>query len=309
MSRRPHRGSRGAAVVMAMLVVALAVALVSGVFQRQSIVARQIENDAAFAQAQRLMDGAVDWVRVILREDARTSNVDHGGEAWAVSLEQTRLDNDNGEPAWVAGGIEDLQARFNLRNLSGLEGRDLNEERVLGRLLALVGSQPSLAPVLAARIDRAVARRDTPPGKPRVSPATLDEIDFDDPREREALELLRPFVTLLPVPSPVNANTASAEVLHARYDNLSLADARRLVESRGRAHFLDLTDMAGRLPGYTLRLPAQTLPGGVRQVEVFTQYFQLRGAVEYRRTHLHSLVLLKREGNRVEVVWKREASA
>ncbi|MEQ1880464.1 MAG: type II secretion system protein GspK, partial [Burkholderiales bacterium] len=93
-----------------------------------------------------------------------------------------------------------------------------------------------------------------------------------------------------------------AEVLAARYSNLSLADARRLVESRGRAHFLDLQDMAGRLPG-------QTLTGGVGQVVVATQYFQLRGAVEYRRTHLHSLVLLKREANRVEVVWKREASA
>jgi general secretion pathway protein K len=302
MSPRSYRDSRGAAVVMAMLVVALAVTLVSGVFQRQSIMARQIENDAAFAQAQRLMDGAVDWVRVILREDARTSNVDHGGEAWAVSLEQTRLDNDSGEPAWVAGGIEDVQARFNLRNLSGPEGLVPIEVAVLGRLLALVGAQASLAPVLAARIDRALTQRDAPPGKPKVSPATLDEIDFDDPREREALELLRPFVTLLPVPTPVNANTASAEVLAARYSNLSLADARRLVESRGRAYFLDLQDMAGRLPG-------QTLTGGVGQVVVATQYFQLRGAVEYRRTHLHSLVLLKREANRVEVVWKREASA
>ena len=132
MKGHSYRRSRGAAVVMAMLVVALAVALVSGAFQRQSIMARQIENDAAFAQAQRLMDGAVDWVRVILREDARTSNVDHGGEAWAVSLEQTRLDNDNAEPAWVAGGIEDAQGRFNLRNLSGAGGLVPIEVAVLG---------------------------------------------------------------------------------------------------------------------------------------------------------------------------------
>ena len=225
MSRHSYRGSRGAAVVMAMLVVALAVAFVSGAFQRQSIMARQIENDAAFAQAQRLMDGAVDWVRVILREDARTSNVNHGGEAWAVSLEQTRLDNDSGEPAWVAGGIEDVQARFNLRNLSGTDGLVPIEVAVLGRLLALVGSQPALAPILATRIDRALAQRGAPPEKPKVSPATLDEIDFENPREREALELLRPLFTLLPVPTPVNANTASAEVLAARYSNLSLADA------------------------------------------------------------------------------------
>ena len=293
---------RGAAVIMAMLVVALAVALVSGAFHRQSVMARQVENDASFAQTQRLMEGAVDWVRVILREDARSSSADHKGEAWAVSLEQTRLDNDAGEEAWVAGGIEDAQARFNLRNLSGTGGLVKSEVDVLARLLVLVGSEAALAPILADSVDRAVARRDAAPGSVRVAPATLQEVALGDAREREALDLLQPFVTLLPQPTPVNANTASAEVLSARFENLSLADARRLLESRDRAYFRDLPDMFGRLPG-------QSLTGGVGQVVVSTQYFQLRGAVEYRRTHLHSLVLLKREAGRVEVVWKREASA
>ena len=63
------RSQSGAAVVMALLVVAFAALLVSGTFQRQSVMARTVENHAAAAQTHWLMAGAVDWVRVILRED------------------------------------------------------------------------------------------------------------------------------------------------------------------------------------------------------------------------------------------------
>jgi general secretion pathway protein K len=83
--------------------------------------------------------GAIDWARVILREDARTSAVDHAGEPWAVSLEQTRLDNEGDDPAWVAGAMRDAQARFNLRNLSGPNGPIASEIAVLSRLLCRLG--------------------------------------------------------------------------------------------------------------------------------------------------------------------------
>jgi len=282
-----------------MLVVAVTSMLVSGVFLRQSAMARQVENEIATGQAQRLLEGAVDWVRIILREDARTSATDDLSEPWAVSLEQTRVDNEGGDPAWISGEIEDAQSRFNLHNLADPTGLPVNEVAVLRRLLEMVGANPALAEPIAGRVGSAFAiRRDAAQG-PAIMPATLDDIGIDDPDERAAIERLRPFVTLLPSPTAINANTAPAEVLAARFSNLSLIDARRLVESRKRASFRDLNDMASRLPG-------QHLAGVAGQVAVSTQFFLLRGYAEYRRVRVQALALLKRGGGRVEVVWTRE---
>jgi general secretion pathway protein K len=292
-----NRRQSGAAVVMAMLIVAVSVILVSGAFLRQSAMARQVENEVALGQARRLLEGAIDWIRVILREDARTSAVDHLGEPWAVSLEQTRLDNEGGDPAWISGGIEDAQARYNLRNLSGPTGPVQGEIAVLGRLLEMVGANSNLAEAIALRVDQVVRPANASSGA--VLPATLDDIAIEDPAQQDAISRLRPFLTVLPVATPVNANTASAEVLAARFDNLSLSDARRLTASRDRAWFRDMNDFSSRLPG--LRLA-----GGTGQVVFATQFFMVRGYAEFRRVKLQALALLKREGGQVDVLWNRE---
>ena len=70
---------RGAAVILALLVMTLGVLLVSGAFLRQSVMVRQVENDAASGQARWLLTGAIDWVRAVLREDGRSTLVDHAG--------------------------------------------------------------------------------------------------------------------------------------------------------------------------------------------------------------------------------------
>jgi general secretion pathway protein K len=290
------RFQSGAAVVMALLVVAFATLLVSGTFQRQSVIARMVENHAAAAQAHWLMAGAIDWVRVILREDARASTTDHLAEPWAVPLEQTRLNDDERDPAWLNGAVEDGQARFNLRNLVGPDGPVPTEVAVLERLLSVSGLDGTLAEPLSQVIDSALSTR---PGSSLVVPASIDEIAFADPALQVTLMELRTFVTILPVPTPVNANTAAAEVLAARFDNVSLVDARRLVASRDRAVFKDLTDVLTRLPDLRPSAPAG-------QVAVTTRFFILEGAIEFRRARLHQRVLLRRERGRVETIWKRE---
>lgn len=292
------RRQRGTALVMAMLVVAISVLLVSAAFERQSALARQVENEVAYAQARTLLIGAVDWARVILREDARTSAVDHLAEPWAVGLEQTRLENEGGDPAYIAGAMRDAQGRFNLRNVSGPNGPIASEVAVLGRLLEIAGGNAALAAPLAARIHAAL----NPTTEPGVLPGTADEIRLDDPALKEAMARVRPFVSLLPEPSPVNVNTAPAEVLAARFTNLSLADARTLVTSRDGAYFRDVSDFMNRIPGLQ--------PEGAQgQVSVDTQYFLLEGMVEFRRVHVEARVLLKREAGRVEVVWMRDGAA
>lgn len=288
--------------MMAMLVVAIAAMMVSGLFHRQSIMARTLENAVAASQVHWLMAGAVDWVRVILREDARASATDHLGEPWAVPLAQTRLNDDERDPAWLSGVIEDGQSRINLRNLVGAEDPVEYEVAVLGRLLAIVGENEKLADPIAQVVQIRFSIDDaTAPGA-RVLPATIDDIEFAEPSLREAIDKARQYLNVLPVPTPVNANTAPAEVLAARFENLSLADARRLVASRDRAAFKDVADVMSRLGDVPLTIEAG-------KIGVASRFFVLEGSVEYRKAKLQQRALLKRETGAVDVVWLREVGA
>ena len=289
----------GAAVVMAMLVVAIAAIMVTGAFHRQSVMARTLENTMAASQVHWLMAGAVDWVRVILREDARASATDHLAEPWAVPLAQTRLNDDEQDPAWLSGMIEDGESRINLRNLAGAKDPVASEVAVLARLLAIVGENEKLADPIAQVVQMAFSTGESSASGAWALPATIDDLEFADPRIRAAIDKLRPYVTVLPVPTPVNANTAPAEVLAARFQDLSLADARRLVSSRDRAAFKDVADVTSRLGDVVMTVEAG-------KVVVASHFFVLEGLVEFRRARLHQKALLKREPGRVDVVWLRE---
>ena len=295
------RSERGAAVVMAMLVVAATATLISGAFWRQSVLARQAENELSYAQAKWLMRGAVDWAGIILREDARSSSVDHLGEPWAVQLAETRLNQDDGhEPVYIAGSIRDEQARFNLRNLAGPKGVDARELAVLRRLLALVGGNEAAAAPIAARVLSSLAREDRSP-QSEIGITSVDDLVGVGGLTQAVVERLRPFVTVLPQPTAINANTAPAVVLSARFENLSLADAQRLVASRDRSYFRDRADVLNRIGGLRLEATEQ-------QVAVGTQFFSVDGTVTYRRARLRAQALIWRGGNRLETVWVKEVA-
>jgi general secretion pathway protein K len=296
-----RRAQRGTAVVMAMLVVAVTATLVTGVFWRQNVTVRQVENDLSYSQAKWLIRGAIDWAGVILREDARNSTVDHLGEPWAVPLADTNLNPGDGrDPVYLAGIVRDEQSKFNLRNLAGPEGVNPRELAALRRLMALVGVSEGLAEPFAKRVLSAVpaggGRKQTALGL-----ASIDDLFGLENVGPSAIERLRPFVTVLPQPTPVNANTAPAEVLAARFENLTLADARRLVASRDRAYFKDRGDVLNRIGELKLLASDQ-------EISVATAFFSVDGTVSFRRARLHAQALLRRESSRIEVIWLQEAA-
>jgi general secretion pathway protein K len=89
-------------------------------------------------------------------------------------------------------------------------------------------------------------------------------------------------------------------VLAARFENLSLADAQRLAASRDRAHFKDRADVLNRIG--QLRLQAND-----QEIGVGTRYFSVDGTVSYQRARLRAQALVRREANRLETVWLKEA--
>jgi len=292
------RRQRGSAVIMAMLVVVAATTLVTGALWQQNVLMREAENNLALSQARWLLRGAFDWAGVILQEDARTSSVDHRGEPWAVPLADTRLnENDGRTPAYLAGVITDEQGKFNLRNLA--EGDKLVPAEVesLRRLLGALRIDEGFAERIAERVRAAMRGRAEQADLGRAFADELLPVGL----EADALERLRAVVTVLPEATPLNVNTAPAEVLVARVPDLTLIDAKRLVASRDRAYFKDLGDALQRLRE---AVPTATDSG----LAVATRYFTVDGTVTYGRARVAARALVKRDAGRLEVLWVKEAT-
>ncbi|MBC7404146.1 MAG: type II secretion system minor pseudopilin GspK [Cytophaga sp.] len=152
----------GVAVVTALLLTTLAITIVASLFWQQQVQVRSIENQRFQLQKKWVLRGALDWARLILREDLRTSRdkVDHLGEPWAVTLGETHLDQyvENGKSdtddseASLSGQITDAQSRFNLNNLASAGVPNLSEIAMFSRLLTNLRMDSTLAKSVAAMI-------------------------------------------------------------------------------------------------------------------------------------------------------------
>ena len=308
-----HR-QRGIAIVMALLLTTLAITIVASLFWQQQVQVRSIENQRLQLQKQWVLIGAIDWASLILRDDAKYSNVDALDEPWAAPLTEIRLDQylDNrhadaiAADATLSGGIRDAQARYNLTNLCTNGIIDPVEVATFKRLLINLRQNPALAQLTANEIAAAQKKLPTPtasgrnPSDPQFMNLTqLDDLLSVPGFTPEILGLIRDFVIFLPRATPVNANTASAEVLSARIEGLALPLAATLVARRSTASFHDLADLTNRLPNHTLSAP----PGAL---SVMTHYFLFFGKVRMSRAELEMRALIERNNTTTRLIWIRD---
>ena len=315
--RTPLRRSRrqsGAAVLMALFIATLATLIVTGLFWNQFVLIRTIENQQLVGQTRLLLRSALDWSRAILREDQRTSTFDALSEPWAQGLEETRLDQ-LGETttlasnASIAGSIEDAQSRLNLRNLLGTEGVIYEPDLMaLRRLAVLLGLPEQTADLIAARMLESLGNPTTErPAMgssakpiPLFLPTDLAGIPGID---GQAAAKLAPYVIILDERTPVNVNTASAEVIAARIAGLSIADARSLVAERERISYFP------NVGSFRNSLRNRGQPGGDDELSVSSRYFLVRGQVRLDRAQTRMESLVKRSSvatQAVTVLWQRE---
>ncbi|MDP4301914.1 type II secretion system minor pseudopilin GspK [Leptothrix discophora] len=287
MTRRPAPmgAQRGAALLTAMIIVTLITTLAAGMVWQQWVAVQVEAAERSQAQARWILNGALDWARLILREDQRTSDVDHLGEPWAVPLAEAKLStflaadrNNNADEAgapeaYLSGVIRDVQARYNLRNLVR-EGKVQPEElKTLMRLCELIGLPPSVAPLIADSLRQAMpgttvelngiddSRRRTP-----LLPASVDDLGWLG-LTPATVQRLAPFVAWLPANTPVNLNTAPREVIVAVVAGVDLAGAERLVQARLRKHLQQVED-AREVLGPGAALDSQRLGVNSRYFEV-----------------------------------------
>jgi general secretion pathway protein K len=307
--RRPLTRQRGVAVITALLLTTLAITIVASLFWQQQVQVRSIENQRLQLQKQWILRGALDWARLILREDAITSGIDTLDEPWAVPLEETRLDQyvENGNAdadasdAALSGSITDAQSRFNLTNLSANGQINQREVAVFAKLLTNVQVSPGLAQATADLMATAQKTLVNPAGG---TPQPMDIKQVEDLLAVpgftvDLLNKVKNFIVVLPSYTPINVNTAPAEVLAARIDTLSLSDAATLVSSRQKAYFRNVGELKQRLGN-----PQPEVND--REVSFNTSYFIVIGNVRLNRAGLQVQSLIERIGRSTRVIWIRE---
>jgi general secretion pathway protein K len=319
-----QRRQRGAALLTAMIIVAL-VATLAGSMIWQQWRAIQVEAaERARAQSAWILSGALDWARLILREDAKNGGVDHLGEPWAVPLAEARLstflaaDKDNNTEdapdAFLSGVITDATARYNLTNLVVATGNRIDplEMAALQRLCETVGVSADVAtrianalrdatPVVAVAAAASAAAMTAPaPEDPPLMPRSVSQLGWLG-IDAEALRTLAPYIVILPEKAWVNVNTAPREVLVAAIAGLDLATAERIVQSRQRVPLKSIGDVSALAPG----LPADSLA----RVAVGSNFFEVRGRLRLGDVVLEQRSLVQRRGLDVLVLQRERVSA
>lgn len=307
----------GAALLAAMLTVTLVASFAAAAMWQQW---RSIEIETAErtrTQSAWILVGALDWARLILREDARSGGADHLAEPWAVPLQESRLstflaadknntvlaEGDAGNEVFLSGQVIDMQSRLNVLNL--VQNRVVHPATLASftKLFNLLNLELDELDVLANNLR--VAKDDT------LDKATSDKAPLEPQRidqliwlglSASTLDRIRPYITVLPVRTPVNLNTASAEVLYAAIAPLDLDGARRLVAARERQHFRNLPEVASQLN------PAMATQINSGEHGIASNYFEVRGRLRLGEAIIEEHSLVSRNGLNVKTEWRERGS-
>jgi general secretion pathway protein K len=299
---------QGAALLLAMMTVVLVATLASAMLWQQWRTTSVETAERQSQQAHWLLVGAHDWSRVVMREDSLGSNTDHLGEPWAVPLRDARLSsflaatpaavaqNSDSllEQVFLAGDIQDQQARLNVRNLVAnglLVDSEMQAWRRLYQQLDLPVAALQVWTDAYRRALSAPLQEDAPLLPQRVSQLTWLGMPLAH------LSKLTPFITLLPTASPVNINTASAEVLSAVVPTLALPSARQWVEERQRQPWRSVEEAKQRMGAAAVVLQPD-------RHSVQSAYFEVNGRLRFNDIGLRETALIRRQGLQTHTVWQ-----
>lgn len=322
MPLRPHRPTtatrprqRGAALLMAMVIVTLVTTVAASMVWQQWRAVQVESAERALTQSHWILRGALDWARLILREDGRSGEkVDHLGEPWAVELAEARLssflatDKDNTDDApeaFLSGKVSDVTARYNLRNLLDDSTGDVDQAQlsILRRLCEYASLSPALADGIAQALRKAVLARASTTEPEALNklggaealttaplmPQTVDQLVWLG-LDAGTVARLKPFVVLLPEKSPININTASREVISAVMAGVDLGRADRIVQQRQRNPFKSTAELRD-IVGLGVTIPDENV------VATWSSFFEVFGRLRLEDRVISQNYVLQRSGN------------
>lgn len=335
----------GVALISAMLVVSLVATLASVALWQQWRHVEVETSERQRVQSSWLLNGAFDWTRLILREDAlaglagssltsaggpmsASGGVDHLGEPWAMPLKEAKLSTflsqdkqlREGDPeVFLSGQVTDAQSRINLTQWveagdgKGSPRLSANMQLTLSRLFSVLGLPSAeletmakgwLAATHAAR-QRALGNggnsiTPTTPvgisGSATLLPQQIVQLQWLGVQP-ETVARLAPYLTILPEPTPLNLNTASAEVIYAAVPGLDLSSAQKFVQGRAASHFDNLSNATQALGVKSLD-PAQ--------FSLASRYFEVWGRMRLEDRTQEETALILRDAGNTSFVWRRK---
>ncbi len=319
MHRHSIKGQGGAALLTAMLTVTLVATFAATALWQQY---RSIEVEKAErgrAQVSWLQTGSIDWARLILRilgiADSKPDGdkTDNLTEQWAVPLEESRLSaflaadqNNTGGmtveeslDAFLSARMIDAQSKLNVYNLveNGVESPP--DVAAFKKLFGLLDIPLNELDVLKKKLLDAANIQITNPAAP-LMPQRVRQLTWLDV-SAQTLEKITPYVTLINERTPVNLNTADAEVIYAVVPNLHLAEAKLAVIQRAKP-FKSLTDASSVFPAFAGQLVD-------KNHSVSTNYFETWGRLRLENIVIEEQSLLRRDftTKNVTTKWRERA--
>ena len=197
------------------------------------------------------------------------------------------------------GRLIDMQARFNLNNLNDKPSQTFFDTLITRvskntnadqRTLILDATTAWIHPYTPDRgqddlLD--VYLNQTPPYYPAYQPmADVSELRLVHGVNAALYQALKPYVTALPEPTPININTATPGVLRCLGQGLDASQADELLDARGKKGMVDLAAISPLL--MKLEIPSQ-------QITLESQYFLSQATTSIVDMHLTVYTLLKRQ--------------
>jgi general secretion pathway protein K len=313
---RPQRDtSRGAALLLAMLTVTLVATFAASAMWQQWRAVEVETAERAQVQSAWILIGALDWSRLILREDGRSGGADHLAEPWAVPLQEARLStflaaqgnvsqvedaSTDTTDAFLSGQISDMQGRLNITNLVDGGPSQAVAVRQFTRLFEQLGLPSQQLGMLTDAIRQAQVAAGADSSSAPLMPPTVSQLGWLG-LAPATVAALAPHVTLLPVRTPVNVNTADIPVLMAAIDGLDMASAQKIVQARETRHFRTLADVR-ELVGAT----AETFNEG--SLAVASSYFEVRGRLRLGDAMVDERSLVRKQGIEVTTLWRERGA-
>ena len=313
-SGKARDASRGAALLLAMLTVTLVATFAAAAMWQQWRAVEVETAERGRVQSTWILVGALDWSRLILREDGRSGGADHLAEPWAVPLQEARLStflaadknvsqvddaSTDTTEAFLSGQISDMQGRMNLMNLAATGPEQAVEMRQFTRLFERLGLPQQELGLLAQALRQAQATTGSDSSTAPLMPPTVSQLGWLG-LAPATVARLTPHVALLPVRTPVNLNTADIDVLLAAIDGLDMASAQKILQVREARHFRTLSEVRDLL-GANIDINE-----GAHAVA--SSYFEVRGRLRLGDAMVDERSLVRKQGIEVTTLWRERGA-
>ena len=319
-TRQPIRRQAGVALISAVLVVAMTSIAAVAMTHNMQLSIHRTSNVLMADQRYLYTLGSEAWARGQLIRDMESGETyDALNEDWAKELPVTVV-----EEGQVYAKTSDLQGRFNLNNLYRSKPVDPNTQtqdetqlqlELFQRLLTLLELDPAIAQATYDWLDPDIqplfpdGAEDneylglTPPYRTANSPmADISELRLVKGVTPEAYEKLKPYITALPEPTPVNVNTASDVMLRAIFQRLDESNVEALLSERDETPFKDVKSFIDSLKKLLNEDDTLNLVNLEPLLSVSSNYFQLETTVRMDNVDQTLFSLLYRDQHGISIL-------